>query len=148
MDEKDLMGIKKFYQTLEEGIKSLPAEEQEKLYKSCGMNCAKDFVLKEQKRQFEECHGDLDLQYTKYGHSEYFFAEIIEKGHIYEIGYPRCLCYMFTSGFASSPVHCECSRQSILYVLHELMPDKKIEVETIETVLSGAEKCRFRVVVE
>lgn len=148
MDENNLMMIKKYYHAMEEGIKSLPAEAQEKLYKSCGMDCAKNFVLGEQKRQFEECHGDLDLQYTRYGNSEYFFAEIIEKGHIYEIGYPRCLCPMVASGLASAPTHCECSRQSIIYVLQELMPDKKIEVETIETVLSGAEKCRFRIVIE
>lgn len=148
MERDNLKQIKEYYKIMEESIKNLPTEEQEKLYKPCGVNCAKGFVLKEQKRQFEECHGDLDLQYERYGNSEYFFGKVIEKGHIYEIGYPRCLCYMVDAGFAHSPVHCECSRQSIIYVLQELMPDKKIEVETIETVLSGAEKCRFRVVIE
>ena len=29
-----------------------------------------------------------------------------------------------------------------------MMPEKHIEVEIIETVLSGAEKCRFKVTVE
>ena len=43
---------------------------------------------------------------------------------------------------------CECSRQSMIYVLENMMPEKHIEVEIIETVLSGGEKCRFRVSVE
>lgn len=36
----------------------------------------------------------------------------------------------------------------MLYVLENMMPEKHIEVQTIETVLSGAEKCRFKVIVE
>lgn len=44
--------------------------------------------------------------------------------------------------------HCECSRQSIVYILETLMPEKTIEVEIIETVLGGAGKCRFKVTVQ
>jgi len=36
----------------------------------------------------------------------------------------------------------------MIYVLENMMPEKHIEVEIIETVLSGAEKCRFKVTVE
>ena len=50
-------------------------------------------------------------------------------------------------GFVDSAAHCECSRQSILYVLEELLPGRDIRVEELETVLSGGEKCRFRVIV-
>ena len=136
-----------FFQTLESGMEKLPQSVRETLYRPCAINCVKNYVLKEQQRQFEECNGNLDLQYEKYGKSEYFFADIIESGHVYEIGYPRCLCPMVESGLATSPVHCECSRQSILYVLHTLMPDKEIHVETMHTVLTGSDECRFRVVV-
>lgn len=148
MNEYNLSQAKEYFQTLEDSIENLPVEEQANIYRPCAINCVKNTVLKEHQKQFQECHEDLDLQYTKYGNSEYFFANIIEKGHIYEIGYPRCFCHMVESGFVKSPIHCECSRQSILYVLHELMPDKNIQVKIIETVLSGADKCRFRVVIE
>lgn len=43
---------------------------------------------------------------------------------------------------------CECSRQSIQYVYENLIPDKKVKVETLETAISGGRKCRFRVTVE
>lgn len=134
-----------FYQTIENGINDLPQKEQSNLYKPCAIGCASAFVLKEQQRQFHECNDDLDLQYTKYGRSDFFFADIIEKGHIYEIGYPKCVCPMVLSGFSKNAVHCECSRQSILFILHELLPDKQFEVETIHTVLCGGKECRFRV---
>lgn len=137
-----------FFQTLESNISELPVSMREKLYRPCAINCVQNFVLKEQQRQFAECNGDLDLQYEKYGKSDYFFADIVERGHIYEIGYPRCLCPMVESGLAALPVHCECSRQSILYVLQTLMPDKKIDVEMMHTVLTGSTECRFRVIIE
>jgi len=137
-----------FFNTLESGIEKLPQSEREELYRPCAVGCVQNYVLKEQQRQFAECGGDLDLQYEKYGRSEFFFADIIERGRVYEIGYPRCLCPAVDAGLASAPVHCECSRQSILYVLNTLLPEKKIQVEQIRTVLSGAQECRFRVTVE
>jgi len=36
----------------------------------------------------------------------------------------------------------------MIYVLENMMPEKHIEVEIIETVLSGAEKCRFKVTID
>ena len=76
-----------------------------------------------------------------------FFADVIEPGRVYEVGYPRCLCPQVDAGFVDSAAHCECSRQSILYVLEELLPGKDIRVEELETVLSGGRECRFRIIV-
>lgn len=148
MDSDNLQRAKALYRMLEEGVGKLPAEVRGTLYRPGAVDCVKGFVLKELRRQFEECGCDLDRQYARYGRSEYFFADVVEKGRVYEIGYPRCLCPLVDAGFVQAPTHCECSRQSILYVLQELLPGKTVRVETIETVLSGAGKCRFRVVVE
>ena len=136
-----------FYRTLEEAIGRLPAEVRASLYRPCAEACVRDGVLVEMRRQFEECGRDLDRQYAKYGRSPYFFADVIEPGRVYEVGYPRCLCPQVDAGFVDSAAHCECSRQSILYVLEELLPGRDIRVEELETVLSGGEKCRFRVIV-
>ncbi|MCK9159024.1 MAG: hypothetical protein M0P00_00825 [Bacteroidaceae bacterium] len=138
---------KEFYQLLEKGIANLSMEERGKLYRPCAISCVRKYVLKEMQRQFDECGGNLDQQYTKYGRSEYFFADIIESGHVYEIGYPRCFCPMVEQGLVKSAVHCECSRQSILFVLQTLMPEKDILVTKRHTVLENAKECRFRVVI-
>lgn len=142
------MNEQEYFKELEDGISKLPQAEQAKVFRGCAINCVKDTVMKEMRRQFDECGGSLDEQYKKYGNTEYFFARIIESGHVYEMGYPRCFCPMVASEFAKDAVHCECSRQSIFYVLNNLLPGKKIEVERLGTVLSGAEKCTFRVTVK
>lgn len=148
MDNSMDLFNKSFVQTLENSIAKLSQSEREELYKSCALGCVQNYVLKEQQRQFKECNGNLDEQYKRYGKSDYFFADIIESGHIYEIGYPKCLCPMYEAGLVSSPIHCECSRQSIIYVLNTLIPEKKVHVEMLHTVLSGAGECRFRVTVD
>lgn len=137
-----------FFETLERSIETLPQEDREKLYRPCAVSCVESYVLSIQQQQFDACGGDLDLQYERFGRSEYFFADIIERGHVYEIGYPRCLCPLVADGYSCPPGHCECSRQSILHVLNTLMPGRKIRVELLHTVLTGAEECRFRVTVE
>lgn len=117
-------------------------------YKNEAVACVKYTVLPLQRGQFEECGRCLDEQYKRYGNTEFLNAKILEPGRVYEIGYPACVCPDVWSGRATDPSHCECSRQSILYILGELMPDKHITVETIETVLGGAKKCRFKATVE
>lgn len=116
-------------------------------YRKKAIDCVKDTVLPIQRIQFEECGCDLDEQYLKYGNTDMFFARIIEPGHVYEVGYPRCVCRDVLSRKTMNPSHCECSRNSILYILQNLLPEKDIEVETIHTVLSGADNCRFKVTV-
>lgn len=145
----EIKGFDKFFYTaLERSAEQLPAKEREKLYRPCAVSCVESYVMKIQRQQFDECGGDLDLQYERYGRSEFFFADIIERGHVYEIGYPRCLCPLTAEGYACPAGHCECSRQSILHVLHTLLPDRNIGVELMHTVLTGANECRFRVTVE
>ncbi|MDO5521755.1 MAG: hypothetical protein Q4G58_14775 [bacterium] len=148
MEQEQIRQVQVYFQTMEENIEKLPKEEQEKIYRTCAINCVKDSVLVEQRKWMKECNGDMDLMYEQHAKSEYYAYRIIERGHIYEIEYPRCLCYMKHAGFAKSEVHCECSRQSILYILNELFPEKSVKVERIQTVLGGADKCVFRIEVE
>lgn len=149
MDENGKMSRNAmFYRTLEETIGRLPAEVRARLYRPCAEACVRDGVLVELRRQFEECGCDLDRQYAKYGRTPFFFADVIEPGRVYEMGYPRCLCPQVEAGFVAAMTHCECSRQSILYVLETLLPGRVIEVEPLETVLAGGSECRFRVVVK
>lgn len=117
-------------------------------YRNKAVNCVKNTVLPIQAKQFKECGCSLDEQYKKYGDTDSFFGKVIEPGHIYEVGYPKCVCPEVLSGKINDKTHCECSRQSILYILEQLLPDKTITVKTIETVLTGADKCRFQVTIE
>lgn len=117
-------------------------------YRTKAINCVKDTALPVQMQLFQDCNNDMDGYCVKYGETEFFFSKVIEKNHIYEMGYPRCVCPEALSSAEKEASFCECSRQSMIYVLENMLPDKQIEVAIIETVLSGATKCRFRVTIE
>ena len=112
MENDNQQRVKSFYRILEEGVAKLPADVRGALYRPCAVDCVKDDVLRELRRQFEECGRDLDRQYTKYGRSEYFFADIIEPGRVYEVGYPRCLCPQVDAGLKSSRPCCRAAENA------------------------------------
>ena len=107
--------------------------------------CVKDYVLPAQIKLFQSCDGNLDKAYSEAMNGDGYFGKVIESGHVYELGYETCTCQKVLSGKVTDPEQCECSRQSILYILSCLEPDTKFEVEILETVLRGAEHCRFRI---
>lgn len=86
-------------------------------YREKAEKCIEFTALPEMRRQFEECGCSLDAQYAKYGDTPYFHGEVVEPGHVYIVGYPCCVCPEAANGEISDPNFCECSRQSVLYVL-------------------------------
>lgn len=117
-------------------------------YKNKAINCLKNTALPLQMQWFRDSGCNMDEYCQKYGDTEFFFAKVIEEGHIYEMGYPKCVCPEALSGKKKDASFCECSRQGFIYILENMMPEKHIEVQKIETVLSGAKRCRFKVVIE
>ena len=114
-------------------------------YYDQAVTCVKDRVLPTQRKLYQACDGDLDRVYGGAMNGNGYFGKVIEPGHIYELGYEKCTCPKVLSGEVTDPEQCECSRQSILYILSCLEPDSKFEVDVLETVLRGAEHCRFRI---
>lgn len=110
--------------------------------------CVKDYVLPAQISLYQSCDCNLDKTFGEGMNGNGYFGKVIESGHIFELGYEKCTCQKVLSGNVSDPEQCECSRQSILYILSCMEPDSKFDVEILETVLRGAEHCRFRIIKE
>ena len=147
MGKKDLNLARNYVNEMEQQIALLPTAQQSIIFRKCAINCVSHGVLPFLKIRYEKYEGNMDAFFSEQENSEYSFQKVIEPGRIYEMGYPKCLCFMHDMGFTKSEVHCECSRQSILFVLHELFPDHDFEVKTIGTVLGGCDKCTFRITV-
>lgn len=107
--------------------------------------CVKDYVLSAQRKLYEKCGGNFDVVYGESMDNEFYTGKVIEPGHIYELGYHSCTCQKVLSGQIRNPEQCECSRQSILYILSQLEPNSSFEVEILETIIRGGEHCKFRI---
>ena len=114
-------------------------------YYNQAVACVKDGVLPALIGIYQSCDGDLDRFFSEGMNGNGYFGKVIEPGCVYELGYEKCTCQKVLSGLVASPNHCNCTRQSILYILSHLEPDSTFEVEILETVLRGADHCRFRI---
>ena len=91
--------------------------------------CVKDYVLPAQIKLYQFCDGNLDRVYGEAMNGDGYFGKVIESGLAYELGYEKCTCLKVLSGKVNDPEQCECSRQSILYILSCLEPDSKVNMK-------------------
>ena len=114
-------------------------------YKEEAIECVKGNVLQMHKQIYTEYNGDFDRIYTKAYNNASYRGKVIEPGKEYELSYLECSCPKVKSGLRSNPEQCECSRQSILFILSQLEPDSQFDVRIENTILRGSDRCTFRI---
>ena len=88
---------------------------------------------------FQNGSGDLKMELPGVK------SEIIEKGFAWHLYFMECTCPLHHKGYVSTPLLCECSRQSILHVLHSLWHDKTFNATICDSVLRGSKHCKMRI---
>lgn len=139
--------VKEWFGWFEKGIEQVDHKEKEKFFSVCGQRCADTGMVKLYKDIYDQSNNDFDVFFSKFEDMKYFGGRVISPGKIYEITFPDCYCDLYTKGYVHTDAICECSRQSILYVLKTLNPELEYEVEMLSTVINDDEECRFRVTI-
>ena len=114
-------------------------------YKEEAIECVKDCVLPLHKQIYAKYNGDFDRIYSKGYNSRSYQGRVIRPGLEYELSYLECSCPKVKCGLRTNPEQCECSRQSILYILSQLEPASQFQVRIVNTILRGADRCTFRI---
>lgn len=115
-------------------------------YRREAIDCVKDNVLPLHKLIYAKYDGDFDRIYSEGYNGKSYQGRVIEPGKVYELSYHECSCPKVKCGLRSNPEQCECSRQSILFILSQLEPDSRFDVRIENTILRGGERCTFRIV--
>ena len=111
---------------------------------SCAKNCVGADTLRLYQAQFDACGHDLDLLFSVDTGDEDFYRKVLTPGKLYETGYPRCICWRSEE----DEIPCECSRQALIYLYSQLLPERRITVTPIQTVRKGGASCVFHIEVE
>ena len=133
------------YQGANRPIRVLRLEIKRMRYREEAIECVKDHVLQIHKQIYAKYEGDFDRIYTEGYNSKSYTGRVIEPGKIYELSYLECTCPKVKCGLRNHPQQCECSRQSILYILSQLEPGSHFEVRIENTILRGSDRCTFRI---
>ena len=74
-----------------------------------------------------------------------FEGKVIKSGKVYELIFTKCGCPLYTQTGIKSTNLCECSRQSMICVFKNLVPQRTFKIECMESILAGNEKCCHRI---
>ena len=108
-------------------------------------HCVQCGTLQVYKDLYEQAKGNMDDFFSKANELPGVRCETIEKGSVYNLYFLECTCGLHKQGYVSTPLLCECSRQSILYVLHSLWKDRTFRVTICESILRGDQHCKMQI---
>jgi len=142
------MEISNWFKGFEKGIARLSPEERSAFFSECGKNCVNGGTLSVYKKLYEDAKGNMDVFFQMANELPGVKGEVVEKGRVYRLVFLECTCELCKKGYISTPMLCECSRQSVIYLLHSLWKDKNFIVTLCHSILGGATDCEMRIVVD
>lgn len=139
------MELSYWFKGFEKGLARLSADQRGALLSECSKNCVRQGTLSIYQGLYEKAHGDLNQFFTQANELPGVRCEIVKSELVYHLYFDRCTCELYQKGYISTPLLCECSRQSILYVLSELWKEKRFRVTLCHSILQGAPNCKIRI---
>ncbi|MDM8206975.1 hypothetical protein QUW17_03650 [Bacteroides gallinaceum] len=139
------MELSDWFKGFEDGVSRLSPEQREVFFSACGEHCVKSGTLQVYRELHAKAGGDLDVFFLQANELPGVKAEIVEKDSLYHLYFMECTCGLFRRGYVSTPLLCECSRQSILYVLHSSWKDWRFRVTICGSILRGSPCCKMRI---
>ena len=139
------MELSDWFKGFEKGIAHLSPEQRSAFFSECGKNCMNGGTLSIYRKLYEDAGGDMDIFFQLANGLPGVKGEVVEKGRIYYLTFLECTCHLCKKGYITTPMLCECSRQSVLYSLQSLWKGRDFQVKLCYSILQGGKDCKMRI---
>lgn len=139
------MELSDWFKGFEKGIARLSPELRSAFFSECGKNCVDGGTLSIYRKLYEDAGGDMDVFFQLANGLPGVKGEVVEKGRIYYLTFLECTCHLCKKGYVTTPLLCECSRQSVLYSLQSLWKGRDFQVKLCHSILQGEPDCKMRI---
>ena len=139
------MELSDWFKGFEKGIARLSPEQRSAFFSECGKNCVDGGTLSIYRKLYEDAGGDMDVFFQLANGLPGVKGEVVEKGRIYYLTFLECTCHLCKKGYVTTPMLCECSRQSVLYSLQSLWKGRDFQVKLCHSILQGEPDCKMRI---
>ena len=139
------MKLSDWFKGFEKGIARLSPEQRSAFFSECGKNCVDGGTLSIYRKLYEDAGGDMDVFFQLANGLPGVKGEVVEKGRIYYLTFLECTCHLCKKGYVTTPLLCECSRQSVLYSLQSLWKGRDFQVKLCHSILQGEPDCKMRI---
>jgi hypothetical protein len=144
----DKMEIENWFKGFEKGLERLSPEQRSAFLSECGRNCVNGGTLSVYQQLYERAQGDMDTFFQMANELSGVRGGVVEKGRVYRLVFLECTCKLCKKGYVTTPLLCECSRQSVIYSLQCLWKEKHFTVTLCHSILRGGTDCEMRIEVE
>jgi hypothetical protein len=142
------MEISNWFKGFENGLERLSPEQRSAFFAECGKNCVNGGTLAIYRKLFEDAEGNMDVFFQMANELPDVKGEVVESGRVYRLIFTECACDMCKKGYITTPLLCECGRQSVIYSLQSLWKDENFTVKLCQSILRGGTNCEIRIEVE
>ena len=139
------MELSDWFKGFEKGIARLSPEQRSAFFSECGKNCVDGGTLSIYRKLYEDAGGDMDVFFQLANGLPGVKGEVVEKGKVYYLTFLECTCHLCKKGYVTTPMLCECSRQSVLYSLQSLWKGQDFQVKLCHSILQGEPNCKMRI---
>ena len=139
------MELSDWFKGFEKGIARLSPEQRSAFFSECGKNCVDGGTLSIYRKLYEDAGGNMDVFFQLANGLPGVKGEVVEKGRIYYLTFLECTCHLCKKGYVTTPMLCECSRQSVLYSLQSLWKGRDFQVKLCHSILQGKPDCKMRI---
>lgn len=139
------MELSDWFKGFEKGLARLSPEQRAAFFSECGKNCVNGGTLSIYSKLYEDAEGDMDAFFGMANGLPGVKGEVVEKGRVYHLTFLECTCDLCKKGYVTTPLLCECSRQSVLYSLQSLWPERRFDVKLCHSILQGERDCKIRI---
>ena len=139
------MELSDWFKGFEKGIARLSPEQRSAFFSECGKNCVDGGTLSIYRKLYEDAGGDMDVFFQLANGLPGVKGEVVEKGKVYYLTFLECTCHLCKKGYVTTPLLCECSRQSVLYSLQSLWKGRDFQVKLCHSILQGEPNCKMRI---
>ena len=139
------MELSDWFKGFEKGIARLSPEQRSAFFSECGKNCVDGGTLSIYRKLYEDAGGNMDVFFQLANGLPGVKGEVVEKGKVYYLTFLECTCHLCKKGYVTTPLLCECSRQSVLYSLQSLWKGRDFQVKLCHSILQGEPDCKMRI---
>ena len=109
------MELSDWFNGFQNGIARLLPKQRAAFFSECGKNSVNGGTLSIYRKLYEDANGDMDVFFQMANELPGVKGEVAEKGHVYYLTFGECTCHLCKKGYVTTPLLCECSRQSVIY---------------------------------
>ena len=142
------MELSDWFKGFEKGIAQLSLEQRAAFFSECSKNCVNGGTLSIYRKLYENANGDMDVFFQMANELPGVKGEVVEKGRVYHLIFLECTCNLRKKGYVTTPLLCECSRQSVIYSMQSLWKEREFNITLCHSILQGNEDCKMRIEVK